>query len=122
MDHRLPPPPHRRRAALGALALTLLLTGCAGERDAYPHSGQADGWTAGSTVRTFLLYVVVPVGLCLVISVLAWLPGAARRYRYRPQEGWTAEPVWFAGPADPVAAVEQAQPGDVVRGGAGGSW
>ncbi|MFP5220420.1 MAG: hypothetical protein ACLGIG_11940 [Actinomycetes bacterium] len=123
MDHL--PPLHRRRAAvLAALTSTLLLAGCAADdREKYPHLGQSEGWTAGSVARTVLLYVLLPVGLCALISVIAWLPGAARRYRYRPQEGWSAEPVWFAGPTDdPVEAVQRAQPGDVVRGGAGGSW
>ncbi|HWH29066.1 MAG TPA: hypothetical protein VNU26_08905 [Mycobacteriales bacterium] len=121
MDHL--PPLHRGRAALAAVASVLLLASCSlDDREAYPHVGESGGWTAGSVVRTVLLYVLVPVGLCALISLLAWLPGAARRFRYRPQEGWTAEPVWFAGPSDPVQAVEQAQTGDVVRGGAGGSW
>jgi len=51
-----------------------------------------------------------------------WLPGALRSHRYRPAKGWDASPVWFAGPPEPVAAVQAAEPGDVVRGGASGSW
>lgn len=126
MEHR--PPPRRRatarRAALAALTglAVLLLAGCAEESSAYPHAGESGGWTDGSVVRTVLLYVVAPVAICLVISLLAWLPYAARRNRYRPQEGWDAAPVWFAGPSDPVAAVEQASTADAVRGGAGGNW
>ena len=120
MDHR--PAVPRRLTALGAAALTLALTACSNDSQAYPHTGEHEGWTEGSVARTVLLYALVPVALCAVISLLAWLPGARRRFRYRPQEGWNAAPVWFAGPPDPAAAVEQAQTGDVVRGGAGGSW
>ncbi len=118
MDHRLRP----LRAALVAGALALALAGCGSDLEKYPHTGEHSGWTEGSPARTVLLYLVVPVAIAAVISLLAWLPGAVRRHRDRPQEGWDAEPVWFAGPADPVAAVEQASTGDVVRGGAGGSW
>ena len=118
MDHRLRTP----RAALVAGVLALALTACSNDVEKYPHTGEHDGWTQGSPARTVLLYLLVPVVIAAVISLLAWLPGAVRRHRYRPSEGWDAEPVWFAGPADPTAAVERAQTGDVVRGGAGGSW
>ena len=121
MDHR--PPPRRRLAASAAGVLTLLLAGCSSDTEAYPHPGQYEGgWTQGSVARTVLLYVGVPLLLGLAIYALAWLPGAARAYRYRPGNGWDAPPVWFAGPSDPAGAVEQARTGDVVRGGAGGEW
>lgn len=118
MAHRLSP--QRLTLVLGALAL--VVSGCANDVEEYPHAGEHDGWTQGSAVRTVLLYVVVPVALSAVIALAAWLPGAVRRHRYRPAEGWHADPVWFAGPPDPATAVEHAQAGDVVRGGAGGSW
>jgi hypothetical protein len=121
VDHR--PAPRRRLVAPAAAALVLLLAGCSNDTEAFPHPGQySGGYTDGSVVRTVLLYVGLPLLLSLVIYALAWLPGAARAYRYRPGSGWDAPPVWFAGPADPVTAVEQASVGDVVRGGAGGSW
>jgi hypothetical protein len=121
VEHR--PPPRRRAAAgLAGLLTLLLLVGCSRETEAYPHTGESGGWTDGSVVRTVLLYLLLPVAICAVISLLAWLPYARRRNRYRPQEGWDAAPVWFAGPADPVAAVEQASTADAVRGGAGGNW
>lgn len=120
MDHRLHRSARVVRAGLAAVLL-VALTACS-DREAYPHAGQSGGWAEGSAVRTVLLFLLAPLALWAIISLLAWLPGAARRYRYRPQEGWNAEPVWFAGPPEPVRAVEQAATGDVVRGGAGGSW
>ena len=118
MSNRLRTP----QAATVVVALALLLSGCSVEQEKYPHSGQGGGWTEGSVVRTVLLYLGVPVAIAVVLSVLALLPSARRRHRYRPQEGWSAAPVWFAGPPDPARAVEQAHAGDVTRGGAGGSW
>ena len=123
MDHR--PLGRATRAtgrALGAATCLLLLAACANDTDAYPHGEEAESLTNGSVVRTVLLYVVVPLLVLLSVAALAWLPAMMRNKRYRPREGWDAEPVWFAGPADPVAAVESAETGDVVRGGAGGSW
>jgi hypothetical protein len=116
-------PAVRSAARPAALAAALvLLSACGTEQSAYPHPGESAGWTDGSVARTVLLYVLLPLALLLGIALLAAVPSLVRRYRYRPQEGWSADPVWFAGPADPVAAVEQADPADVVRGGAGGSW
>jgi heme/copper-type cytochrome/quinol oxidase subunit 2 len=121
VDHR--PLPRRRRAALAAVPTVLLLAGCGVEdREAYPHIGEPAGWTQGSVARTVLLYLVVPIAFTALVYLLVYIPAARHRNRYRPNEGWSAEPVWFAGPADPVAAVEQAPTGDVVKGGAGGSW
>jgi hypothetical protein len=77
------------------------------------------GLTAGATL---LLFVVLPIALVLVIGAIVWLPGAVKANRYRPNKAWTATPVWFAGPPEPVAAVQAAEVGDVVRGGASGSW
>lgn len=114
--------PRRRVHAAVAVLTTLLLTACANERDAYPHGEQGASSTDGSLLRTLALYVGAPLLVAGIIAALAWLPGMVRGTRYRPQYGWSAEPVWFAGPTDPEPALAQASTGDVVRGGSGGSW
>ena len=81
----------------------------------------ADPGTALGTGSALLLYVVGPLTLLLLIAAIVWLPGV-RAGRYRPQRGWSASPVWFAGPPDPVAAVQDAHVGETARGGASGSW
>lgn len=86
-----------------------------------PQEG-ADQGSGMSTGAALLLFVVLPVAILLLLSAVVWLPGAVRSGRYRPQRGWTAAPVWFAGPADPVAAVETAHVGTTARGGASGDW
>ena len=63
-----------------------------------------------------------PPAILLGVAALVWLPGMVKADRYRPQRGWSAVPVWFAGPPDPVAAVETAKVGTTARGGASGSW
>lgn len=123
MDHRRPGAATSRASrAAGAVLCLLLLAACANDADAYPHGEEAESWTNGSVVRTVLLYVLVPALLLLAIGALAYLPALKRSWRYRPREGWNAQPVWFAGPPDPVAAVSGATTGDVTRGGAGGDW
>lgn len=72
--------------------------------------------------ETVLLYLVVPAVILIGTAALVWLPGLVKADRYRPQKGWRAAPVWFAGPPDPVAAVETANVGQDLRGGASGSW
>ncbi|MCW2499139.1 MAG: hypothetical protein JWN87_815 [Frankiales bacterium] len=87
--------------------------------------GRQEGEDPGKgmgTGLTLLVYVGAPLVLLLVIAAAVWLPGAVKANRYRPNRGWNAAPVWFAGPPDPVAAVHKAELGDVVRGGASGSW
>lgn len=86
-----------------------------------PSEGSDPGEGLGPAA-TLLLFVAAPAAAVLVIAVLVLLPGALRANRYRPAEGWAADPVWFAGPVDADAAIAGAQPGDVTRGGAHGSW
>ncbi|MCU1692150.1 MAG: hypothetical protein JWM64_1241 [Frankiales bacterium] len=86
-----------------------------------PQEG-ADSSADISTSQALLLYGVIPLAILLLLSAIVWLPGAVRSSRYRPQRGWSAAPVWFGGPADPVAAVETAVVGTEDRGGARGDW
>lgn len=114
----------RRRAQAAAAVLTaVLLAACANDPDAYPHGEEAAGFTDGSELQTIAVFVLVPLLIAAAIGAAAWLPGVVRGTRYRPQQGWSAAPVWFAGPSvDPVEAVQKTEPGDVTRGGTGGSW
>ena len=102
--------------ASAALLAVLLSAGpAAALGDGY---GEAEVGIKGALV----LYVLVPLAILVGMAALVWLPGVARNDRYRPARGWSAPPLWFAGPDEPDAAVAAAQPGDVVRGGASGSW
>ena len=108
-----------------ALAVTAGLSACADEEDATSSLGYPDGVAPVeeiSLVEALGLYVLAPAVILLVVAALVWLPGMVRNSRYRPGRGWTAAPLWFGGPPDPVAAVENADTGELVRGGASGDW
>ena len=104
--------------------LTVLLT--AGPALAFDDElGPREGAEPGpglSPVATLVLFVLIPAVILLGTATLVWLPGMIKAERYRPQKGWSAAPVWFAGPPDPVAAVETAQARTGDRGGASGNW
>lgn len=113
----------RRAGTLVAALGTVLLT--AGPAFADNPTGPADGDDPGKSLgpgATILYFVLIPLAVALVIGLTVWLPGARRHHRYRPAKGWTAAPVWFGGPAEPVAAVQSAELGEMQRGGASGSW
>lgn len=110
-------------AALSAMSVVVLTAGpaLAARHPLGPSEGEDRG--AGlSPAATIALFVVVPLAIIGAIAAMVALPGLVRGTRYRPAMGWDAPPVWFAGPLDPEAAVRDAQPGDVTRGGSGGSW
>jgi hypothetical protein len=110
-------------AALATMSLVLLTAGPAlADRNPLGPREGADPGSGLSAAGTIALYVLVPAAIMAVIAALVLLPGLVRGARYRPAMGWDTPPVWFAGPLDPVAAVANAQVGDVVRGGASGSW
>jgi hypothetical protein len=117
----------RVRGSLVVAATAVALTACGGDDPAATnHLGFENGVAPESegltTLQAVLLYGVAPLVLLLLVAALVWLPGMVRSSRYRPARGWRAAPLWFGGPADPAAAVESAQTGDLVRGGASGSW
>lgn len=108
-------------ALLGAAALLAGPALAADNNNVGPREG-ADTSSGLSLGATLLIYVVVPAIILFGVAALVWLPGLVKADRYRPQRGWSAPPLWFAGPPDPVAAVETADLGSIVRGGASGGW
>lgn len=118
-----------RRRALRGLAVTAVACAATLGQVCVAGSGYAESGTgpfnempgkplaAGPAV---FLFVVLPLVILLATAALVWLPGVARSPRYRPQRGWSAPPLWFAGPTD--AATAPAAGDDLVRGGAHGEW
>ncbi len=113
-----------RAACVSSALLTVLLTASpalAVNDELGPREG-ADVGSGLSPLATLVLFVVLPAVILVGIAALVWLPGIVKAERYRPSRGWAAAPVWFAGPPDPVAAVETAPPATTGGGGASGSW
>lgn len=113
-----------RAACLGSVLLTVVLsaTPALAANDDLGRREGADIGSGLSIAATLVLFVVIPAVIMLGVAALVWLPGLVKADRYRPQKGWSAAPVWFAGPPDPVAAVETAELGKSGRGGASGGW
>lgn len=107
---------------VGAVCTTVLLTAPAVADDILGPSEGHDPGDGLGVAATLLIFVAVPVVAMLVVSALVLLPGLVKGSRYRPARGWAAEPIWFAGPVGPQAALAGAVLGDVTRGGASGSW
>ncbi len=74
-------------------------------------------------VETLLLFGGIPLGIFGLIALLIVASGLRHRPRYRPGRSWDCDPIWFAGPADPAAALVAARPGpEVTGGGASAEW
>lgn len=74
-------------------------------------------------VETLLLFGGIPLGIVALVALLVVVGGLRHRPRYRPGRSWDFDPIWFAGPADPNAALATARPGaDVTGGGASADW
>lgn len=115
-----------RVAGAMSVAVTITVTVLITAAPAFAENplGNAEGADPGKSLGTaaaLLLYVALPLLSLALIAAVVLLPGV-RAHRYRPAKGWNASPVWFAGPPEPVAAVQAAELGDVVRGGASGGW
>lgn len=110
-------------AVLSALTAMLLTAGPAlADRNPIGPSEGADPGSGLSAAATIGLYVLLPLAILAGVSALVWLPGVLRGARYRPAMGWSAAPVWFAGPPDPVQAVGATSSVEDGRGGGSGSW
>lgn len=74
-------------------------------------------------LQTVLVFVLVPLGLFLVVSLLAAGRRRQRPTRYRPGEPWHHEPVWWT--ANPTGAPPPEQTEHLTtagKGGAEGGW
>ena len=53
---------------------------------------------------------LLPLGLVLVISLLAALPSLVKGDSYEPGQAWRSEGEWFGGPSKGVAGADQVDP------------
>ena len=66
-----------------------------------------------------VLFVLVPLASCSAVARWCGCP-AGPADRYRPRSGWSADPVWFAGPRRPGGRRRTAEVGASVEG--WGKW
>jgi hypothetical protein len=104
-------------AGAAALAAVVVTAGPALAAD----DGEVHGKALGDGL-TIAIYVLIPLGAFLVIAFFSALPSMLKRPRYRPGRPWKHAPLWFSGPDDPDAALQNARPGATARGGASAEW
>ncbi len=116
------------RRAAWALAITpAVLAGTA----AGPALASApDQWGSSPKVPALgalLVYLLIPLGLFVIITLLVYVPSLIRGQKFQPGLAWRNEPEWFGGPAGGVEAADRAErPADEStpdeRGGASARW
>lgn len=106
-----------RGAALGVFSVVLLGAGTA-LADA-PSSWESAPHVSG--LHALIVLFLIPLGLFLLISLLASLPYLIKGDSYQAGQPWRGEAEWFGGPRGGVDAADERQaigsPDD--RGGAG---
>jgi hypothetical protein len=80
-----------------------------------------------SGLEFLVVLVLIPVGLSLVIALLAALPSLIGDRGYEPGQSWRAEAEWFGGPRKGVEAADELAPDQIEaaesgRGGTSGQW
>lgn len=76
-----------------------------------------------SALDYLLVLLVIPLGLALLITVLAYVPVMVKGERYTPGRAWRNENEWFGGPSGGLEASDKAEvPADADRGGASARW
>ncbi len=117
----------RPRHALRALVLTpaavlLLLSAPA-------FAAPPESWTDPEPVGGLdflLLLLLIPLGLALLIALLAYVPSMVRGQKYTPGRAWRSESEWFGGPKDGLEAADKvdlhADGAQTDRGGASARW
>ena len=112
--------PALRRSVAVVTGLALLIA------SAGPALAISDGEEPGrglGAALTLGIFVGIPLALAAVIGLLVLVYERRKQPRYRPGRTWDHEPVWFAGPVDPDAALLRAHPGSgVTGGGASAEW
>lgn len=77
-----------------------------------------------SGLAFLLVLLLIPLGLALLVTVLAYVPVLVRGQNYTPGQAWRSENEWFGGPKDGLEAADQTDPNaaEGERGGASARW
>lgn len=108
--------------ALGLVALVAVpVAAVADTPERFPDAPDVSG------LQFLVVLVLIPLGLFLVISLLAALPSMISDKGYQPGQSWRAEAEWFGGPRKGVDAADELSPSQIEaaeadRGGTSGQW
>ena len=77
-----------------------------------------------SALDYLLVLLIIPLGLVLLITLLAYLPAMVKGEKYTPGRSWRNENEWFGGPKDGLEAADkvEAPATEPDRGGASARW
>ncbi|HEU4515640.1 MAG TPA: hypothetical protein VFR87_21225 [Nocardioidaceae bacterium] len=113
------------RRSLRALALTpaLLLPLVAAPALAAPPQTWPDPEPV-SALDYLMVLLIIPLGLVLLITLLAYVPAMVKGEKYKPGRSWRNENEWFGGPKDGLEAADKAEvpATETERGGASARW
>lgn len=116
-----------RALALSPLALSpLALPLVTGPAVAAPPEAWPDSEPV-SALSFLLVLLVIPLGLFLLIALLASVPSMVRGARYHPGLAWRHGTEWFGGPRNGIEAADRKDPREIEgesadRGGASARW
>lgn len=113
------------RRSLRALLLTpvLLLPLVAAPASAAPPQTWPDPEPV-SALDYLLVLLVIPLGLVLLITLLAYVPAMVKGEKHQPGRAWRSENEWFGGPKDGLEAADKVErpATEPERGGASARW
>jgi hypothetical protein len=115
----------RRSLRALALAPALTLPLVSAPALAAPPEAWPDAEAVGA-LDFLLVLLVIPLGLALLIAILAYVPAFARGEKYTPGLAWRNENEWFGGPTEGLEAADKTEQkaveGASDRGGASARW
>jgi hypothetical protein len=74
----------------------------------------------GSVLHNLLWLVGTPILVCLILTLLVYLPSMMRKHSSEPGGAFRDRPEWFGGPRKGVDATDGV--GESDKGGAGARW
>jgi hypothetical protein len=112
---------HQLRRALTVLSAALVLVlGAPVAASAVEPVGWPDPPSV-SGLDFLLVLFLIPLGIAVVISVLAALPSMLGDKGYEPGQSWRSQPEWFGGPRKGVEAADETDPEELEAGQGGTS-
>lgn len=115
----------RRALRTLALAPAALLPLVAAPALAAPPEAWPDTEPVGAA-DFLLVLLVIPLGIALLIVLLASVPSMARGEKYTPGLAWRKQNQWFGGPKDGLETIDKAEAppagSEADRGGSSAHW